>query len=191
MVDQSEEEVWYICRDVVDSIVSNIVLPTDNRINNQRPLQNGEENTSIEWFWKVVSKGQHLLRGEGLEKANSFLETSVTQVANQSHTLPACLSPMKSTSKTQTPQPYLTDSSPVDWTPQQVNPNHSILVPQLLRRSNRKKAKGEVGPPLWLKELKLETTSDCSFFVHPFLSNDTSAAEVLLVKTDPRQNPNL
>ena len=186
MVDQSEEEVWYICRDVVDMVVSNIVLPT---FNNQR--QTGEENTSIDWFWKVVRTGEHLLRGEGLGKANSFLETSVTQVANQSHTLPACLSPMKSTSKTQTPQPYLTDSTPVDWTPQRVNPNDSILVPQLLRRSNRKKAKGEMGTPLWLKELRLETTTDCSFFVHPLLSNDTSAAELLLVKTDPRQNPNL
>ena len=125
-MDKLEEEAWYICRDVVDMVVSNIVLPT---FNNQR--QTGEENTSIDWFWKVVRTGEHLLRGEGLGKANSFLETSVTQVANQSHTLPACLSPMKSTSKTQTPQPYLTDSSPVDWTPQRVNPHSSIFVPQL------------------------------------------------------------
>ena len=132
-MDQLEEETWYICRDVVDSIVCNIVLPTDNQINNQRTSQIGEENTSIDslLFWKIVKHGEHLLRGEGLGKANSFLETSVTQVANQSHTLPACLSPMKSTSKTQTPQPYLTDSSPVDWTPQRVNPHSSMFVPQL------------------------------------------------------------
>ena len=70
-----------------------------------------------------------------------------------------------------------------------MNPNHSILVPQLLRRSNRKKAKGEVGTPLWLKELKLETTTECS--VHPLLSHDTSAAELMLVKTDLKQMPNL
>ena len=145
-MDKLEEEAWYICRDVVDSIVGNIVLPADG-INNQWPSQTGEENTSIDWFWKIVKDGEQLLRGEGLKKANSFLETSVTQVANQSHTLPACLSPMKSTSKTQTPQPYLTDSSPVDWTPQQVNPHSSIFVPQLLRRSSRKKAKGEMELP--------------------------------------------
>ena len=81
----------------------------------------------------------------------------------------------------------LADSTPVDWTSRRVHPNDSIIVSQLLRRSNRKKAKGEEGTPRWLKMLDLETmtenTSDSG-------TADSKVPAEMLSKTDPKQTSN-
>ena len=59
-MDQVKEEAWYICKDVVDSVVGNIVLLMDCSVDNPKEPaleQTGEDNTSIDWFWNVVKAG--------------------------------------------------------------------------------------------------------------------------------------
>ena len=109
-MDQVKEEAWYICKDVVDSVVSKI-MPLDFAVINQNEPtleQNGKDNTSIDWFWNVVQAGEHLLGRKGLGEANSLIKTSAIHESNKSLSLPACLSSINSTSKTQTPLPNLT-----------------------------------------------------------------------------------
>ena len=110
-MDQVKEEAWYICKDVVDSVASKIILPLDFAVINQNEQtleQTGEDNTSIDWFWNVVKAGEHLMGRKGLGEANSLIKTSAIHESNKSPSLPACLSSVISTSKTQTPQPNLT-----------------------------------------------------------------------------------
>ena len=57
-MDQVKEEAWYICKDVVDSVVSKI-MPLDFAVINQNEPtleQNGKDNTSIGWGAPIGKK---------------------------------------------------------------------------------------------------------------------------------------